>query len=142
MEGIAVIDPHSMRVHVDGYGDMTEDVARELHTMRMERLAREAAVVDARQRFLAREHGEAPLLPDGQLVAQIDEAVYQHWVDRYGPKFWADKANRRWFLRKHPECRVRAILKPRIRLTEEPAYKVRDRRSAAHLLTSAAAPAA
>lgn len=134
MEGIAIIDPYSMRVNVPGYGDMTEDVARELHAMRMERIEREAAVVDARQRFLAREHGEAPLLPDGQIVGQVDEAVYQHWVDRYGLKFWSDKANRRWFLKKHPECAVRAITKARYTVHEEPAYKVRDRRSAAHLL--------
>jgi len=140
MEGIAVIDPHSMAVHVDGYGDMTADVARELHAMRMERLDREARVVDARQRLLARECGEAPLLPYGQVVGQVDEAVYQHWVDREGQAFWSDKANRRWFLRKHPECAVRAITKPTVRQSELPAYRVADRRSSAALIGSSSLP--
>lgn len=134
MEGVAIINPHDMRVHVEGYGDMTEDVARELAAMRMERVDREAKVVQARQRYLARECGEAPLLPYGQLVLQVDEAVYQHYIDRYGPKFWADKSNRRWIAKKYPECAVRAITKPIVRMTELPGYRINDRRSSAEFL--------
>lgn len=134
MLGVATINPHSMAVHVDGYGDMTEDVARELAAMRRERVDREAAVVTQRQRYLARECGEAPLLPYGQVVMQVDEAVYQHWIDRYGAGFWADKSNRRWFAKKNPETAVRAITKPIVRLAELPSYRMTDRRSSAHLI--------
>lgn len=138
MQGVAHINPQDMSVFVEGYGDMTEDVARELHAMRMADLDRVATVVDARQRYLAREHGEAVHFDGGTLVGQVDEAVYQHYVDRYGPKFWSDKSNRHWFLKRHPECRVRSrSAKTTVRVTGD--YKVNDRRSAAHLLEQAAA---
>lgn len=137
MEGIAHINPHNMSVHVDGYGDMTEDVARELAAMRRTDLDRVAAVVDARQRYLARECGEATHLANGQLVGQVDEAVYQHYVDRYGSTFWTDKSNRDWFLKRHPECRVRSrAANPTVRLSSH--YRVTDRRSSAHLATAGA----
>lgn len=132
MLGLATINPHDMSVHVEGYGDMTEDVARELHAMRMKDLDRVTAVVDRRQRYLAREHGEAQMLPDGAVVGQVDEAVFQHYVDRYGQAFWSDRSNRNWFLKKHPECKVKSIpAKLTLRVTED--YRVSDRRSSAHL---------
>jgi hypothetical protein len=130
VEGVAIIDPQTMRVHVEGYGDMTADVARELHAMRRARLDREAAVVQARQRLLARECGEATFFDGGCLAMQVDEAVYQHYVDRYGPKWWADKSNRKWIARRHPETVVKSRpANPTIRITETPAYRVIDKRS-------------
>jgi hypothetical protein len=138
MLGVAHIDPVKMTVHVDGYGDMTEDVARELHAMRMAELDNVTAKVDARQRYLARECGEAVHFDGGTLIGQVDEAVYQHYVDRYGTQFWADKSNRNWFLKRHPECRVRSrAVNTTVRITTD--YRVSDRRSSAHLLKEAAA---
>lgn len=138
MQGVAHINPVNMAVYVDGYGDMTQDVARELHAMRMEELDRVTAKVDARQRYLARELGEAVHFDGGSLVGQVDEAVYQHYVDRYGASFWADKGNRKWFLKRHPECRVRShAANPSVRITAD--YRVNDRRCAAHLARPAAA---
>ncbi len=134
MEGVAIIDPRNMRVHVEGFGDMTQDVAAELAKMRLERVDREAAVVARRQAYLARECGEAPLLPYGQVVMQVDEAVYQHYIDRYGVSFWADKSNRRWIAKRHPETAVKAITKPIVRMAELPGYRLNDRRSSAELI--------
>lgn len=131
MEGVAFIDPTDMSVTVPGYGDMTHDVARELAAIRRARVDREAAVVDARQRYLAREHGEAHYNPEVALVGQVDEAVYQHYVDRYGAKWWQDKGNRRWFFKRHPETKVKMIAPSRVHVTEMPAYRVRDLRSSA-----------
>lgn len=131
-DGVAIIDPHTMAVYVDGYGDMTQDVARELHAMRMQRLEREAKVVEARQKYLARECGEAVFFDGGHLAMQVDEAVYQHYVDRYGPKWWADKSNRKWIARRHPETVVKSRpANTTVRITEKPDYRVVDKRSAA-----------
>jgi hypothetical protein len=122
--------------NVPDFGDMTEDVARELHALRIERLEREASVVGARQRYLAREHGEAQMHADGALVGQIDEAVYQHYVDRYGAAWWHDKGNRAWFFKRHPEAKVKVIAPAGVRVSQLPAYRVSDRRSSAQLVTA------
>lgn len=129
VEGIAIIHPHDMRIHVDGYGDMTEDVARELAAMRMEEVDRLAATAARRQAFLAREVGDVTHFDGGCVVGQVDEAVYQHWIDRYGAAFWADKGNRNYFLKRHPECRVRSRARNTTVLVS--GYKVNDRRSSA-----------
>lgn len=136
MEGVAYIDPNDMAVTVPGYGDMTHEVAQALHEIRMERVQREAQVVARRQRYLAREFGEAHMMKDAALVGQVDEAVYQHYVDRYGAAWWHDKGNRSWFFKRHPEARVKVITPSRIRVTQEPAYRVRDSRSSAALATA------
>ncbi len=123
----------SGRVFVEDYGDMTADVAAELALLRKADLDRVALKCDARQRYLARECSEATHFDGGALVGQVDEGVYQHWVDRYGPKFFTDKSNRRWFLKKHPECRVKSTARHLTVRVAKPAYSVTDRRSAAHL---------
>lgn len=99
-----------MRIHVEGYGDMTEDVAMELAKMRHaeeQELAHGAAL--ARQRLIAQEaqrgtdgfkHGR------GQYAA-IDARVVAYWERRYGRQFFTDKSNMRDFLKRHPECAVR-----------------------------------
>ena len=134
------VDPLAQLVeqvkNVPGYGDMTDDVARELHALRMERLDREAAVVGARQRYLAREHGESQMHTDGALVGQVDEAVYQHYVDRYGAAWWHDKGNRAWFFKRHPEAKVKVIAPMGVRVSQLPSYRVNDRRSASQLATA------
>jgi len=125
MEAIVTTDhAGQIKAFVPGYGDISEDVARELHALRMEAFDREAAVVDRRQRYLARECGESVHMDGGTIVGQIDEAVYQHYVDRYGPKFFSDKSNRRWFLKRHPECAVQSrAANPTFRVTQLPAYR-------------------
>src|SRR5882724_6659016 len=106
-----IIDPMSGKIFVEGYGDMTADVAIELAAIRKADLDRVAMKCDKRQRYLARECAEATFFDGGQLVGQVDEAVFQHWVDRYGQKFFSDKSNRNWFLKKHPECKVKSTAK-------------------------------
>lgn len=129
---IVTIDPTDMRVHVEGFGDMTEDVARELHALRRAQTERDVREAAGRQAMLARELPEARRLGgEVRVVGQVDEAVYQHWIDREGPQFWADKSNRNFMLKRHPELRVRSVSdKPSVFVS---GYTVNDRRSAAHL---------
>ena len=136
-EIVAVIDPFG-KVEVEGYGDMTEDVARELARIRTDDLDNVALKCDARQRFLAREHGEANFFDGGALVGQVDEAVYQHYVDRYGPEFFSDKSNRHWFLKKYPECKVKSTAVSTTVRQGDQAYRISDRRSSAAALTPGA----
>lgn len=132
IEGFATVDPLTMKVHVEGYGDMTEDVAKALAEIRIEQQTDLAVAAKTRQAMIARDSGEAVNLPYGHVVAQVDEAIYQHWVDRYGPKFWSDKNNRKHFLRDNPECAVRSRARTTsLRLASLPAYRVNDRRGAA-----------
>lgn len=109
---------NDMRVHVEGYGDMTEDVALELAKMRqaeLDELHHGAAL--ARQMHIAKETGaETHGFKQGRgLVAQVDARIVAAWEARYGREFWTDKSNRAEFLRKHPECAVKYIRKPTIR---------------------------
>lgn len=127
IEGLVTIDPRDMRINVDGYGDMTEDVARELAKMRLEDVDRVATVAARRQAFLAREIGDVEHFNGGCVVGQVDEAVYQHWVDRYGAAFFTDKSNRAYFLKRHPECRVRSRARNTAVLIS--GYRVNDRRA-------------
>lgn len=99
-----------MRIHVPGYGDMTNDVAIALADIRREEHAQDVAFAAARQAYIAKQCGtEAPLMEHGQLVAQIDAAVFADWERREGKGFFADKSSRRDFLKRHPECAVRGI---------------------------------
>jgi hypothetical protein len=96
-----VIDPE--------YGDITADVAAELVLIEQEQEVRDFAQAAARQRHIARTMGtEARTFKEGHMVAQIDQYVYDYWERREGKGFWKDKANRERFLKKNPECRVRA----------------------------------
>jgi hypothetical protein len=96
-----VIDPE--------FGDLTADVAAELELMNREQEARDFAEAAARQRHIAATMGtEAHTMQHGHQVAQIDAYVYEYWRRREGKEFWTDKASREAFLKKHPECRVRA----------------------------------
>lgn len=131
MEHVITVNPANMAIHVEGYGDMTEDVARELAILKREEIDRIAAKAQQRQNFLAREFGETQTMSFGEVVGQIDEGVYQHWIDRYGVKFWQDKSNRDWFLKKHPECRVRARSARTTVVVERAGYRVNDKRAEA-----------
>jgi len=97
-----------MKIIVEGYGDMTADVAAELALLRIEeqnRVVREAAAQQAR---IARAGNEARHLPCGFLSAQIDEDVFNYWERREGRGFWADKSNLRYMKKRHPEIAVRS----------------------------------
>jgi len=91
------------------YGDMTADVAAELVLMEQEQEARDFAEAAARQKHIAATYGtEGSTFGCGHQVAQIDEYVYNYWERREGRGFWKDKGERERFLKKNPECRVRA----------------------------------
>lgn len=101
-----------IKIVVEGYGDMTDEVAIELAKLRKAEHERDVAMAARRQAHIAKVCGtEAPLMQHGQLVAQIDGAVFADWERREGRGFFGDKSNRRWFLKKFPECRVRGIPK-------------------------------
>ena len=96
-----VIDPE--------FGDITADVAAELVLMEQEQEARDFAEAAHRQRHIAATCGtEAQTFTHGHVTAQIDEYVYNYWERREGKGFWRDKGERDRFLKKNPECRVRA----------------------------------
>jgi hypothetical protein len=97
-----------MRIVHPEYGDLTEDVARELNKLNQaeaERIYREA---QPRQRRIAGACGqEAVINPGGlRLVAQIDETVFNYRETREGPEFW--KHALPFMLKRHPELAVRA----------------------------------
>lgn len=96
-----------MRISVEGYGDMTEDVARALAEERHaeeQELANGAAL--ARQRMIASEGREARTFKHGHVVGQVDARIVAYWEARYGRDFFKDRSNRRDFLKRHEECRV------------------------------------
>lgn len=97
-----------MKIIVEGYGDMTADVAAELALLRIEERDRLVNQAAARQRHIARATGTARTMQEGHLVAQIDADVFNYWEQREGRGFWADKSNRKHMLKRHPELAVHA----------------------------------
>lgn len=99
-----------MKIIVEGYGDMTADVAAELALIRREETDRLIAQAAANQQRIAAAHKptEARTMQHGHMVAQIDAGVFNYWERREGRGFWADKSNRRHMLKRHPELAVRA----------------------------------
>lgn len=96
-----------MRVIHPEYGDITEDVARELAAERQrdhQRLVREADRMQAA--IVAARPGDAVLHKGFALKAQIHPAIYMHWRMKHGRGFW--KHDMEWFLKKNPQCRVRS----------------------------------
>lgn len=99
-----------MKIVLPYYGDMSTDVAIELAALRNEEHARDMALAAARQAKIAKHNNrEAPLMTHGQLVAQVDEAVFADWERREGKGFFADKSSRRGFLKRFPECAVKGV---------------------------------
>ncbi len=97
-----------MKIIVEGYGDMTADVAAELALMRIaerDRLVKRAA---GAQRRIAASTGTARTMREGHMVAQIDADVFNYWEQREGRGFWADKSSRDHMLKRHPELAVHA----------------------------------
>lgn len=111
-ENIAVVTMSSdMRINVEGFGDITEDVARELAALnRADQEKLIAGEAEARQTLIARAAGtETHGFKHGRQTGQVDAKVVAHWERRYGSDFWRDKSNRDWFFKRHPECAVRYI---------------------------------
>jgi hypothetical protein len=99
-----------MKIMVEGYGDMTADVAAELALMRLAERNRVIQQAAANQRRIAAHAGSATArtMQHGHQVAQIDADVFNYWEQREGRGFWADKSNRRAMLKRHPELAVHA----------------------------------
>lgn len=98
-----------LRVLSEEYGDITEDVAREMAAVRMEEFDRDMAQADARQAALWQStQGEGRVAKFGAIKAQIDPFVFAHWEQRYGHGFFGEKGNLEWFLKKCPAARVKA----------------------------------
>lgn len=98
----------AMEIHDPEFGDMTEDVARELAAMRRE--AEDVAYLEAtrRQRMLAASGRESVQHKSGlRLVAQIDESVFSYWEAREGREFWRHELP--YMLRRHPELAVKPV---------------------------------
>lgn len=101
-----------MSIHHPVYGDMTEEVAKEL--MLLEREADEEAYRNAheRQLFIAKTCGRDARIMDKnsglRLVAQIDASVFSYWEAREGKDFWSSKGELKRMLKKHPELAVTA----------------------------------
>jgi len=99
-----------MKIIVEGYGDMTADIAAEMALMRRAESDRviKAAAENQRRITAATRNATAQTMKHGHMVAQIDADVFNYWEAREGRGFWADKSNRRAMLRRHPELAVKA----------------------------------
>lgn len=96
-----------MRVIHPEYGDITEDVARELAEERKrdhERLIHNAERMQAEiTRSLP---GDAITNKHFALKAAIHPAIHAAWRMKYGRGFWKHELD--WFLKRNPQCRVRS----------------------------------
>lgn len=107
MDAETVTIKPDMRVIHPEHGDITEDVAREMAQLRREdneRLVRDAARLQSR--IAAGRPGDAVVHNGFALKAEIHPAIYSYWRMREGKGFWASELKS--FLKKHPECRVKA----------------------------------
>ena len=105
MTKIVRVMPDMRVVHPD-FGDMTEDVARELQAMERENEERIFLEAQKRQNRIAGAVREAPIGHNGlRLVAQIDETVFSYWEAREGREFW--KHEMKYMMKRHPELAVK-----------------------------------
>jgi hypothetical protein len=100
------VTPEMRIVHPD-YGDLTEDVARELGKLNQAEADRVYREAQQRQRKIAGACGQESVIGAGglRLVAQIDETVFNYWEAREGRDFW--KHELPFMLKRHPELAVR-----------------------------------
>lgn len=103
----ARVKPDMRVVHPD-YGDITEDVCRELAEIERqddEQLFAEAA---ARQAILAADnHKGARLTRDFALKANIDGRIWDYWRRREGKDFWKHELG--FMMKRHPELRLNYV---------------------------------
>jgi hypothetical protein len=100
------IGPDMRVVHPD-FGDMTEDVARELALLNQQAADLAFAEAQANQVKIAQICGrESRIGKDGfRLVAQIDADVFGYWEMREGRDFW--KHELKYMSKRHPEIAVK-----------------------------------
>ena len=104
---VVTIKP-DLRIHHPEYGDLTEDVARELALLRQEEHARLYRNAARQQAALVRARpGEAVRHDTYRLKAELDPQVHAYWRMREGPGFWKHELD--WFLKRHPECAVPTV---------------------------------
>lgn len=85
-------------------GDITMDVARELHAMTADDDAQLHSEAEARQALIAAAAGqEGRTFKGGHMIAQIDAQVHDYWRRREGADFW--KHELRFMQKRHPELR-------------------------------------
>lgn len=98
-----------MRIVHPEYGDISEDVARELAALRHQ--AHDVACLEAerRQRKIAAAQRESRIdrKTGMRLVAQIDEDVFNYWESREGAEFW--KHELPFMMKRHPEIAVKPV---------------------------------
>jgi hypothetical protein len=94
-----VIDPH--------YGDITEDVARELAILNKQQADLDYLVAGENQAKIARVCGQESRIGKGglRLVAQVDAGVFSYWEAREGRDFWRHEL--KYMSKRHPEIAVR-----------------------------------
>jgi hypothetical protein len=105
-EEMVTIKPDLRVIHPE-YGDITEDVARAMAEIRQEdhaALVRDAERLQAT--IAAGRPGNAVVRKNFALKAEIHPAVHAHWRMRHGAGFWKHELD--WFLKRNPQCRVRA----------------------------------
>lgn len=103
----ATVKP-DLRVEHPDFGDITEDVARELALMRQEDHRRLVLEAEQCQRAITQARpGEAKIQKAFALKAEIDPRVHAYWRMREGPGFWKHELD--WFLKKNPQCRVKSV---------------------------------
>lgn len=95
------------QIIVPGFGDLTQDVIRELTSGRLfqEVQARREAKAIAVEEHQA---GERRHLKFGRLRMRIPEEAYFYWGLRLGFGCWQDKQFLHEYERDNPECRVRS----------------------------------
>lgn len=101
-----------MRIHHPEYGDMTEEVAKELILLERENDEDTYRNAHARQVAIAKTCGVDGRVMDKnsglRLVAQIDPGVFSYWEMREGKQFWTNQGELNNMLKKHPELAVQA----------------------------------
>lgn len=97
------------RIVVEGYGDMTAEIAIELALIEKEKRDRDIALAAGRQAAIWRSNqGEAAMKEYGAPTMQVHESIFAAWESQLGPECWRDKGFRAWFAKKFPQCRVKA----------------------------------
>lgn len=98
-----------MRIIDPVYGDISEDVARELAAMRQEAQLQAMLRAHDRQTRIAAAQRESRIdrRTGMRLVAQIDADVFNHWETREGPEFWNHELP--FMLKRHPELAVKPV---------------------------------
>lgn len=94
------------QIIVPGFGDMTQDVIRELTSGRL----LESVRARVEQNEIAREeaHVQRRNLSFGRMRMRVSQEAFDYWGQRLGYECWNDREFLREFERDNPECRVKS----------------------------------